>query len=376
MFSACPAGYTKFQYGASESCFKNEGYGFIDAAARKCTGGSSLPLPADLDEQADFVTIMESFDAYHKDRTTKAGEKVFSAALNLNIRQYEANRSRYRSRFSPTQPSGDGPYVHAWGAEGFWNDVYAAMEAWSICQLPVIKSTVDSCNKPNGEIQMIATLPNVEGDYGQDSNDRVTFDRSELTPSFETIDGDNYLVMSKVLGGDGCTQVVVDGVTICQEVGETVTLRCLYNLEDQTVSDDFDVTGQNTQATAENTGTLGYNLVVEQNKNIGDTIKFTLTPINAGLVYATVKTCDVTKAGSKALTIVGHGTDHCTNPVVNVKALTNNFSSDNAVEGTWTAFKWSTTAANNVEAQGLSCTIGLSENASTTPVADCTESNA
>merc|ERR1712131_322771 len=42
----------------------------------------------------------------------------------------------------------------------------------------------------------------------------------------------------------------------------------------------------------------------------------------------------------------------------------------------WKAFKWSTATTDNVESQGLSCKIGLSENASTDDIEDCTLSNA
>ena len=180
--------------------------------------------------------------------------------------------------------------------------------------------------------------------------------------------------MTMVLGGDGCTRVQVDGVSVCTEVDETITLQCKYSLADQTLQTSFDVTGQDTAATAENTGTLGYNLVVEDNKSIGDRVKFTITPINDGLVYATVKTCDVTR-GNDELTIIGHGQEHCTNPVVQAAAETPLFTSTGAIEGKWTAFKWSTTADNNVETQGLSCTIGLSEFASTDVVEDCKQQN-
>ena len=217
---------------------------------------------------------------------------------------------------------------------------------------------------------MRATLVNVAGSYGQDSNGELTYTRAQLTPRFEN----GFLIMEKVLGGDGCTPVTVDGVTLCKEVDETITLQCKYSLADQTVDDSFQVTGQDTATTAEGTGTLDYTITVEDNKKIGETVKFTISPVNDNLVYATVKKCDVTRNG-QALTIIGHGQEHCTNPVVNAAAETSFFTSQGDIEGTWTAFKWSTTQENNVEAQGLSCTIGLSETASTDPVDPCALAN-
>ena len=218
---------------------------------------------------------------------------------------------------------------------------------------------------------MTATLRNVNGNYNQGGDGQLTFTRAELTPKFES----GFLIMEKVLGGDGCTQVTVDGVQLCSEVDETVTLQCKYSLADQTLDDDFEVTGQDTATTAEGTGTLDYTITVEDNKSIGDTVKFTISPVNDNLVFATVKSCDVTR-NNQAVTIIGHGQDHCTNPVVNAQAETSLFTSQGDIEGTWTAFKWSTAADDNIESQGLSCKIGLSETASTDAVENCALTNA
>ena len=148
----------------------------------------------------------------------------------------------------------------------------------------------------------------------------------------------------------------------------------VQNIADQDLTDDFQVTGQDTTATAENTGTLEYNLTVEDG-DIGDQIKFTVSPVNPNLVYATVKSCDVIK-GDNELTIVGHGSQSCTNPIVNTLALTDFFSSQGDIEGSWKAFKWSTATKDNVESQSLSCKIGLSQGISAVAVEDCTQSNA
>ena len=105
-------------------------------------------------------------------------------------------------------------------------------------------------------------------------------------------------------------------------------------------------------------------------------IKFTVTPVNPDLVFATVKECHVTK-NNQQLTIIGHGDNDpkCTNPIVSAKADTDYFSSQGPIEGSWIAFKWSTEANDNVETQGLSCTIGLSENQNNAAVEDCTATN-
>ena len=244
-----------------------------------------------------------------------------------------------------------------------------------MCQKPAAPkaSSVDSCNDENGLIQMTATLRNVAGSYGQNADGVVTFNRAALTPKFSG----NFLIMEKVLGGGDCTRTSVDGVDVCTQVAETVTLQCRYSLEEQTIADEsFDVTGQDVAAIAENTGTLDYTLAVSDTNAIGDKVTFTITPKNAGLVYATIKSCDVTHA-SDELTIIGHGSDHCLNGVVSAEETTAGFTSNGPIQGAWTAFKWSTaTASDDAESQGLKCKIELSQTASTDAVEPCTESNA
>ena len=78
---------------------------------------------------------------------------------------------------------------------------------------------------------------------------------------------------------------------------------------------------------------------------------------------------------NQELTIIGHGADHCVNPIINAAAITERFTSMSVIEGTWTAFKWSTSSTNNLETQGLSCTIGLSQSASTDDIEPCTLAN-
>ena len=203
------------------------------------------------------------------------------------------------------------------------------------------------------------------------------FTVDQLQSSFS--DDGEFLYMDKVLGGTGCIQIKVDGVDVCKEVGETITLRCKYPLADQVISDTYQVSGQDTEAAAENTGTLSYNLRVDQDSwAIGDEVTFTIDPVNSNLVYATIKECHVTKTVNNVkqeLTIIGHGADYCTNPVVG--AGITNFSEKSSLTGTWTAFKWSTATTDaDAEDQGLSCTIGLSQNqANDNVVQDCTLAN-
>ena len=257
--------------------------------------------------------------------------------------------------------------------DGTWT-VTTDIQLYVICwkKSTTTESTVDSCNGENGVVEMKVTLRGHAGTYeGIDANGQGTFNADQLTKKFE---GD-YLVLEKVFGGDECTKIKVDGTEVCSAVAEKITVQCKYSLADQTLDETpFQVRGQDKADKAENTGTLMYNMEVDNDKNIGQDITFRVTSVTPGLVYATIKSCDVIKDSVK-LTIIGHGADHCTNPIVGASALTDNFSSDNVIQGKWTAFKWSTTSEDNLESQTLECIIGLSENQSEDPVEDCQTEN-
>ena len=365
LVQSCPSGFNLYTWGNSNTCMNYVGVSRLDQAHTLCSSGSELPLPASAEEQASFNTIMDNV--------------VGRRQAALNTARYNSEPPPYTA-FYGNNPDGDGPWIHVapLDAAGLasngiknWNDIRGNYQVDVICQAPVIstpaKSTVDSCNDNLGVIQMTATLRNVAGSYGQDGNGVITFDRSDLTPSFSG----GFLIMEKELGGGDCNRVTVDGVPVCTQVAETVTLKCKYSLEEQTISDTFDVTGQDTTATAEGTGTLGYTLTVDASTEIGDTVNFTINPINSGLVYATVKSCDV-QHGSEAVTIIGHNADHCINTAVKAAAGTTRFTSNDAIQGSWQAFKWSTaTSEADEESQTLRCTIGLSEAASVDDVVAC-----
>ena len=264
-------------------------------------------------------------------------------------------------------------YAFMYRGQTYWNDYPGTESKPTLCWQEIKSTTVDSCNDENGVIEMKVTLRDTVGRYNAGADGKLTFPANELQSSFS--DDGKWLIMTKTLGGDGCTQITVDGVDVCSEVDETITLQCKYSLADQTVTDTFDVIGQDITSTAENTGTLKYNLAVEDNKAIGDEVIFTITPVNKGLVYATVKSCDVTNSApgnTDEITIIGHNADHCVNEFVGAEAITSLFTSNDVIQGKWVAFKWSTSKSDaDAENQGLSCKIGPSENASTDSVNKC-----
>ena len=165
-------------------------------------------------------------------------------------------------------------------------------------------------------------------------------------------------------GTTGCDEEQVDGVTVCVATGNSFQFTCIYDLDDKTISDDqFTVTGQDVATEAENTGNLGYDLTVSDNTEIGNTVTFTISPKNDGLVAATVKTCSVFKR-SQSVTIIGQDNNKCLEGKVNAAAdaSTPNLSSTGDIIGSWTAFKWSTsTESEDAETQTLSCIIALTQ---------------
>ena len=207
-----------------------------------------------------------------------------------------------------------------------------------------------------------------------------------METSFEGTD----LVLSTTVGSTSGERVSIDGVSVCVDTGESFTFKCRYPLTDQTVTDQFDVSGQDTESSAANTGkkdyltmifskylgTLGYTLTTDQTNEIGDEVNFTITPKNPDLVFATVKSCDVSRAG-QSITIIGHKQEKCLNPLIGASAKSNKtFSSKQSIHGSWTAFKWATSRGlADQEAQSLSCTIGLSKTKDTSRAENCATGN-
>ena len=177
----------------------------------------------------------------------------------------------------------------------------------------------------------------------------------------------------------GCDEEQVDGVTVCVATGNSFQFTCTYDLDDKTIRDDqFTVTGQDVATEAEGTGNLGYDLTVSDNNEIGNTVTFTISPKNDGLVAATVKSCSVGRAG-QSVTIIGQDDNKCLESKVDAAANadTPNLSSTSDILGSWTAFKWSTsTQSQDAETQTFSCTIALTQAVDDTAPEACPEPQA
>jgi len=244
---------------------------------------------------------------------------------------------------------------------------------------------VDQCDA-NGVIEMKARMrkstigpiaptgfTDVTGDFYEG-----TFAQAELASSFE---GTDWLVMTKTVAETyAVTVVAADGsdVIVYKQGGHSVTLTCKYSLADKNLVDGFTVSGSDHHDDTVGTGELGYDLEMVQDCEldatsctlfkIGSTVGFTITPENPDLVFASVKTCEVHRGGNN-VQIIGEFGDMCLNKFL--KADLTVFTGQQTLEGSFTAFKWSTTVGDaDPEEQKLHCTIGLSKTASTSIPSD------
>lgn len=201
-----------------------------------------------------------------------------------------------------------------------------------------------------------------------------TFELADMTKKFKTGVAKS-LTLTATRTSNGCKKITVDNVEVCKSIGELYTFTCKYNMADQKISEDFSVTGQDTEATAQGTGTLLYTLTVNNdNVSIGEKVDFTIKPSTPDLVYATATECHV-KYNTDEITIFGHNDPKCYTELVGAKWASNNptASTKKNIQGSWTAFKWSTsTNKDDKESQTFECTIALSENEDTKSPAKCT----
>merc|ERR1712025_554929 len=244
------------------------------------------------------------------------------------------------------------------------------------CEFPARAHVLECNNKTDKTVHLKAGISNPtnapKGWTLEGGKYTKTFAASNLTKKFTTDNnGKKWLELTTTQSTSGCKMIKVDNVEVCEDNGESYTFKCKYDLSDQVISDKFAVTGQDTEATAEGTGTLEYTLTVDDDAvTIGDKINFAIAPKTPGLVFATASECNV-KYQNNAITIFGHRTPKCTTASIGAAWDGNNptASSKSEIDGSWTAFKWSTsTGKTDKEDQSFECTIKLSENEDKTSV--------
>ena len=78
-------------------------------------------------------------------------------------------------------------------------------------------------------------------------------------------------------------------------------------MANQNINQEFSVTGKDedntvVEDTTEQDGTLGYDLLVTENVQIGSPVTFQIIPRSFNLIYATVKNCEISVEGRDRMT--------------------------------------------------------------------------
>merc|ERR1712193_268979 len=148
-----------------------------------------------------------------------------------------------------------------------------ALPSASFVQEPV--PTVVRCNTVDGEAAIHAQVKHLtsglEGDWtvGEDSLSRIFWpEDAAVNSTFEERDDGQYLVLTTdTFGSDLCKGIMIGGEKVCADADNGFKFRCSYSLADQAVSQNFTVSGDDSDNTVEedttkSTGTLGYTLEV------------------------------------------------------------------------------------------------------------------
>ena len=115
--------------------------------------------------------------------------------------------------------------------------------------------------------------------------------------------------------------------------------------------------------TAEGTGKLNYNLVVDNNDvKIGETVGVTISPVNEIAIFARLQNCQVTYESVSIGIFNWNDSDNEIDPVCELTAAVETGISQKDLKFSWAAFKWATqTDKDLIERQEISCEISLSK---------------
>ena len=157
--------------------------------------------------------------------------------------------------------------------------------------------------------------------------------------------GKDWMKLSATVGFTECEEFTVDGKTLCKDYAREYTFVCRYELGDHDVADSYVVSGQDKLVAAEGTGELLYTLegkvgkytknlhfLVDETVSIGKAVNLRVIPVNPGVVFATVKSCDVI-FNNVHVTIFGHKIDKCLTTVLGSSWQTDYASSTDTIRG-------------------------------------------
>jgi len=242
-----------------------------------------------------------------------------------------------------------------------------------VCRPTAANAKVNSCNNGDNEVEMEVTVYKKffhEAPFGYTDHPTNTdmyirtytiediYVPDGLTKSFDATS--NKLYLSAFLDLPATTAGTdVDGNTIYISTMVDFEFRCEYSLDDQKVSENIKVTGQDVYGGRLAEGQLYYYL--EFNKaeyDLGDTVSFELKPKTASLVYARLKACDVISPEGNRATVFGLDGDYCRNGFVDFYSNSaHSYGSLTSASYSYKAFKWHTDHGHDqVEQQTLECT--------------------
>ena len=242
-----------------------------------------------------------------------------------------------------------------------------------IGQLVVIRKSFFE-NQPEGWETLDCTEDATEDDqcseFMQEENYYFrVFQPSEMEKSF---DGSNLVYTSTVMIGPVAEET--DGVNIYTGAKIEMNFRCNFDLADQNVSGDVEVSGSDMVVNAdfkdvteqtvgrESTGVLEYRMIVEESHYLGQRVGFAIEPLDKGVVHSRAKKCTVAlKEGSSELTVFGEE-NYCRNSFVDFQ-IGENYGSTAAQDYSYKAFKWSVDSlGDEIEKQTVTCTVELAKN--------------
>ena len=136
------------------------------------------------------------------------------------------------------------------------------------------------------------------------------------------------------------------------------------------------MSGYDTGVTAEGSGKLNYNLVIDNNDvKIGETVSVTISPVNEIAIFARLQNCQVTYKSVSISIFNWNDSDNEIDPVCELTAAVETGISQKDLKFSWAAFKWSTqTDKNLIESQEISCEISLSKDEPSYNVDGCESS--
>ena len=166
----------------------------------------------------------------------------------------------------------------------------------------------------------------------------------------------NQLVMETTINlNDSGSQFFADG-------DYSLSFKCYYSLDEQIldVGTSTKITSFGVQARNQHhviaRGSLNYKFTVDTpTQEIGETVEFSIEPLNPGVIYNRVTECVVSK-GDDEYYIFGGEIPFCADDFTEFKALSG-YGSTGVQRFSYTAFKWGEEVTDGTDQQNIKCRV-------------------